>query len=178
MSPKKTFWITCEVALTRYAIVIFKTSVWWFSENKRENINSIYWKYIIFIFNIFWKINESDAVKKYTNITFHLCLWIYCFSCLKWVELSIISQTFLVHIVGSAKCIWSRWSPVLMTRSVKCPANMTGVCHLWSVSCGLTRTMTMCLLVESLTYFHQKILWMQQGLCYLFSESKGIAGKL
>lgn len=65
-----------------------------------------------------------------------------------------------------------------MTRSVKCPANITGVCHLWSVSCGLTRTMTMCLLVESLTYFHQKILWMQQGICYLFSESKGIAGKL
>lgn len=101
-----------------------------------------------------------------------VCEYIGFFFCLKWVELSIINQIFLVRIVGSAKCIWSRWSPILMTRSVKCPANVTGVSHLWSVSCGLTRTMTMCLLVKSLTFFHQKLPWMQQELCYLFPERK------
>lgn len=36
------FPITYEIALVRFVIVIFKTLDWWFSENKRENINSIY----------------------------------------------------------------------------------------------------------------------------------------
>ena len=34
--------ITHEIALIRFVIVIFKTLVWQFSENKRDNISSIY----------------------------------------------------------------------------------------------------------------------------------------
>jgi hypothetical protein len=57
--------------------VIFKTLDWWFSENKRENINSIYWKKILFIFNIFWENKWCDTIKKYTNMTFQISIYGY-----------------------------------------------------------------------------------------------------
>lgn len=39
---KKMFLIIYEIVLVRFVIVIFKILDWWFLENKRENINSIY----------------------------------------------------------------------------------------------------------------------------------------
>lgn len=49
-----------------------------------------------------------------------------------------------------------------MTRSVKCPANMTGLCPVGS---QLTGRATMCLLVKSLIYFHQKIPYKDSVTC-------------